>query len=368
VADSKLVRRAAIRIVQDHGRELYMFSLPAEVLSQIADVRRARRTPDGELVGYQRSVAPRHVRNIVEYLDSNDVLMPNSIVLALSRRALFRANHGSDAGSGCSGTIELPVAPLGSRKAAWIVDGQQRATALAASARRGLSVPVNAFFADERVQRDQFLRVNSVRPVPRQLVDELLPSLHARLPGALRSRRLPSILCDELNSRRRSPFRQLIRRATFVKGLGGKGVVSDGPMMRMLQNSLQRSHTALSPFISHGVDADIDRMVEVLCCFWDAARAAFPKAWGLAPSQSRLMHAAGIVAMGALMDHVMPNVDVRAPRDRDRVERRLRQMAPSCAWTERSWPKLGLEWNAVQSVASHVRDLSHLLISLYERA
>jgi len=59
----------------------------------------------------------------------------------------------------------------------------------------------------------------------------------------------------------------------------------------------------------------------------------FAEAWGKPPAQSRLMHGAGIRAMGRLMDRVMAGVNPRDPRAIALVERELRMVAPICRWT-----------------------------------
>ena len=47
-----------------------------------------------------------------------------------------------------AGTLKIPFPNGDGRKPGWIVDGQQRALALARSRRQDFPVPVNAFIAD----------------------------------------------------------------------------------------------------------------------------------------------------------------------------------------------------------------------------
>jgi hypothetical protein len=50
-------------------------------------------------------------------------------------------------------------------------------------------VPVVAFVTDDlELQRDQFLRVNNTKPLPRGLVTELLPEVHLPISPRLSSR------------------------------------------------------------------------------------------------------------------------------------------------------------------------------------
>src|SRR3546814_7515057 len=70
---------------------------------------------------------------------------------------------------------------------------------------------------------------------------------------------------------------------------------------------------ALASFRSlDGGSTDPNAMYEVILQFWREVKLAFPDAWGLPPEQSRLMHSAGIAAIGALMDHLMPRATQHA--------------------------------------------------------
>ena len=95
----------------------------------------------------------------------------------------------------------------------------------------------------------------------------------------------------------------------------------------------------------------------------------FPDDWGKPASRSRLMHGAGIRAMGRLMDRVMSGVNPRDPKAVDLVEKELRRIAPICHWTD---GELGgaedIAWNDIQNVPRHIRMLSNLLIRAYVQA
>src|SRR5262245_19031273 len=170
---SNVLKRRALRIAQDSAHPLFMFSLTGRELLQIADISRISRDEAGKLIGYQRSEVRKHVQDIVDYLNSEQVVFPNSIILAISSRARFTQSRGPEVNDGCAsaGMLEIPLPVNGDPKPAWIVDGQQRALALSKSNKDQIPVPVNAFLADEvSLQRDQFLRVNNTRPLPRGLI------------------------------------------------------------------------------------------------------------------------------------------------------------------------------------------------------
>jgi DGQHR domain-containing protein len=170
----------ALRLTQTADFPLYLFSLTAAEILQIADISRITRNQAGDLIGYQRPEVRQHIQEIVEYLNSDEVIFPNPIILALSSGVRFTQSRGPKVSDGftATGIMEIPLPNGEDPKQGWIVDGQQRALALAQATRRDFPVPVNAFIADSvDVQRDQFLRINNTRPLPRGLVAELLPTV-----------------------------------------------------------------------------------------------------------------------------------------------------------------------------------------------
>lgn len=364
-----LVRRA-LRIEQDPEHPLFLFTLTAEELIRIADISRLSRDEDGKLIGYQRPEVRRHIENIVEYLDSGDVVFPNSIILALSSDVFFRQSRGPkvDDGLAVIGTIELPMPKNGAPKPAWIVDGQQRTMALANSSRRDFPVPVNAFIADDvEIQRDQFLRINNTKPLPRGLIDELLPEVSTLLPANLAARKAPAALCDMLNRDPESPFCGLIRQASTKGGKRGQAVVADTVLIKMLQESFSSPSGVLFPFrnIATGV-TDFVGVRSILIAYWSAVRDTFPDAWGLPPEKSRLMHGVGIRSMGRLMDRVMSSVAADSIRAGVQARKELERIGPFCHWTSGNWEDLGgIRWNELQNVPSHIRMLANHLIRAY---
>lgn len=367
-APKKYLRRRALRLQQDAAHPLYVFSLTGEELLAISDVSRISRSDAGKLIGYQRPEVKRHVQDIVTYLNGDKVLFPNSIILALSSAVRFTRSRGPevDDGLAAAGIIEIPLPAGGETKPAWIVDGQQRAMALSKCKRKQFPIPVNAFVADEvDLQRDQFLRVNNTRPLPRGLITELLPEVSTALPARLAARKLPSAVCDWLNQNPESPFHKLIVRASAPANAGG--VVTDTAVVQMIEESLGSTSGCLFPYRNIATsETDVDGICAVLVTYWSAVKNVFPDAWGKPPGKSRLMHGAGIRSVGRLMDRVMAGINARAPRAREAVERELGRVAPVCRWTSGNWEDLNdLAWNDLQNVPRHIRILSNLLIRTY---
>lgn len=363
------LRRRALRIDQNGKRALYLFALTGDEILQIADISRISRDDADRLLGYQRPEVRRHVQDIVDYLDSDDILFPNAIILALSSRVRFTRSRGPQVhDDGVSaGILDIPLAGNGQGKPAWIVDGQQRTLALSKSTRAGLPVPVSAFVADEvDLQRDQFIRVNNQRPLPRGLLTELLPEIVAPLPTKLAVRKIPAALCEWLSTDSQSPFCGLIKRTSMNKHQKRKAVVSDTAIVRMIEESLTSPSGALFPFRNSTTEeTDFAGIGSVLVSYWQAVRDTFPEAWGKPPAKSRLMHGTGIRSMGRLMDRIM---GWHRPAEGDPSAYALRELAriaPMCRWTSGQWDELGLAWNEIQNVSRHMRMLTDVLIRTY---
>lgn len=362
------IRRRALRVVQDPKHPVLLFALTAEELAEVASVSRVGRGESGDLIGYQRPEVRKHVQTIQAYLDSGkgQTLFPNTVILALTSAATFVQVRGPkvDDGLAEAGTLHIPLPSPGQPKPAWIVDGQQRALALARCKHRDMPVPVSAFIADDvATQREQFLRINSTKPLPRGLVTELLPEVDTLLPANLAARRVPATLCDLLNRDPQSPFFGLIRRSS-VKSNSKAAVLADTAVIQMLQDSFTNPSGCLFSYrnIATG-ETDFEGVQRLIYVYWGAVRECFPDAWGKTPRQSRLMHSVGLRAMGKLMDRVMATMDVHHKSTPVRVRKELEAVRPVCAWSSGSWAELdGRRWDELQNVPSHQKMLTNLLL------
>jgi DGQHR domain-containing protein len=364
-----LIRRAT-KLAQGDQISLYQFALTSDEITAVADISRLSRDDTGKLLGYQRREVKRHVADITDYLDSAAPLFPHPLIIAFSSKVAFTRSRGLRVNDGVStaGTISIPLPRDGEAKPGWLVDGQQRALALSRSRRRDFPVPVCAFITDDvEVQRDQFLRINNARPLPRGLVTELLPEVSCSLPANLAVRKVPAAICDLLNREEASPFRGLIRRPSTSEKEKANAVIADTVVVKMIEESLTHTSGCLFPYrnVATG-ECDHSGIWSVLLAFWCAVRDIFPDAWGKPPTKSRLMHGVGIRAMGKLMDRMMASIDPRA-RDAGKVVRRdLAAIAPLCRWTSGAWAELGgMEWNELQNLHRHLSVLSNFLIRAY---
>ena len=370
-AKTSTITRRALRFRQSPDCLLYVFSLTASQILQIADISRVSRDQSGDLIGYQRPEVRQHIQEIITYLDGEEVIFPNPIIIALPSTVKF--TNGRGIGVPCDhsdqGRIHIPLPADGAPKVGWIVDGQQRALALARAKCQDLAVPVNAFVTDSvDIQRDQFLRINNTRPLPRGLVTELLPTISSPLPPRLALRKTPSALCDLLNSDEQSPFYGLIKRSSTSVEARRQTTITDTSIVNMLNDSLTQPSGCLFPFRNMTTgETDFAGIWLLLLTYWSAVRETFPDAWGKPPAQSRLMHGAGLRAMGRLMDRIMATVDVRQKSAVDQVLKDLALIAPHCHWTSGTWDEMDMRWNDVQNVGRHTNQLSSYLIRVYLR-
>lgn len=355
----------ALRTRQAEHVDVYAFFVPGADLLRIAEISRVHRDGEGTLHGFQRKEIRSHVQSIVEFLDQGPVLFPNSIILAISPRAAFTRSRGTkpdgDVKASESGTLRIPI-PRDGSKEAWIVDGQQRSMALAQAQNKSFPVPVVAFVSTElSMHREQFILVNKARPLSPRLINELLPEVDGELPRDLAPRRIPSELVNRLNTSPDSPFCGLVRRPSEDNP---DAVVTDTAIIKMIRNSINSPLGALAPYkASPSRPADATAMYRVLAAFWSAVRDTFPEAWARSPTESRLMHSAGIEAMGYLMDRVMTRASNNADLRRHSLDA-LTPIAPHCHWTSGRWPDLDRDWNDIQNVSRDIRLLSDQLARL----
>jgi DGQHR domain-containing protein len=357
----------AVRAVRTEqaDKAVYAFFVAGADLLKIAEISRVHRDGEGSLQGFQRKGIKSHVQAITEFLDKGPVLFPNAIILAISPRARFTQTRGErpdgDVRSCQAGTLRIPLPSDGS-KAAWIVDGQQRSIALSQARDKSFPVPVVAFVSEElSVHREQFILVNKAKPLDPRLINELLPEVDAVFPRDLSTRKVPSELVNRLQTSADSPFQGLIKRPSDDSPAA---VVIDSALIKAIRNSVSSALGALAPYKASGdCPADVDAMYKALVAYWSAVRSVFPEAWGRPPTESRLMHSAGIEAMSLLMDRIMsraaPGIDLQL-HARDALGR----IAPHCRWTSGRWQELQRDWNEIQNVGRDIKLLSGHLARL----
>jgi DGQHR domain-containing protein len=363
------LRLPALEVRQGPKRTLYCFAIDGKTLSEFTTVSRVRRPEAAAIEGYQRPEVLSHIAEIRDYLEANDPMIPNSVVVAFDRRVRFEpASAGrGEPGYSRAGLLIIPVQDGldEADRPGWVVDGQQRIAAIRSARIESFPICVVAFITDDdQEQREQFILVNSTKPLPKGLIYELLPLTTAKLPSLLNGRRFPALLLDRLNHDPDSPLRGLIRTPTV-----GTGLIKDNSVLKMIENSL--SDGVLYRFRGADVDSDrdIDSMLHVLHAFWRATSQVFRDAWGISPRRSRLMHGAGIVSIGFVMDAIADRYRRFGIPDVEQFRKDLEPLRDVCRWTDGYWdfgPGIQRKWNEIQNTPRDIKTLANYLLVQYK--
>lgn len=178
----------ALKIKQGPKRELFSFAISGKSIQEIASISRVKRE-DNNLAGYQRPEVSSHIGEIARYLESDNPMIPNAIVIAFDERVSFTPLSED----GTFGELKIPLVDGEETKPGWVVDGQQRSAALREADCGDFQMPVSAFITnDTQEQREQFILVNSTKPLPKGLIYELLPFTETKLARPLQKKRFPA--------------------------------------------------------------------------------------------------------------------------------------------------------------------------------
>jgi DGQHR domain-containing protein len=335
---------SAIKAVQSPQHAVFSFAASASQIFAIARIERAGRSDAGTLRGFQRPQIAAHIHEIRDYLGREDAVLPNSIVLAFTDRVTIRPVTGNVV------TVEVDIAggPPG-----LIVDGQQRLSALEPLTNKSFEVFVSGIVCNsEEELRRQFILINNTRPLPKELIYELLPGLE-NLPERMTSRSMASALTQRLNFDRNSSLHRQIRLHT-----NPDGTIASNALQRVIMTS--RSHGALR-VLAQTPDGD-EKCFQFMSDFYRAVQAVFKRDWdGLTLKTSRLVHSVGIISMGRVMEVAFHVCQARAFGDFCGV---LESIRDQTYWTHGRWLIGSGEsareraWNEFQSTHPDIQMLS----------
>ncbi|MBI05804.1 MAG: hypothetical protein CMM54_02360 [Rhodospirillaceae bacterium] len=336
----------AIKARQSKKHDVFVFAATAQEVFELAEVKRAGRSEQGDLFGFQRPKISTHIHEIRDYLKRDEAVLPNSVVLAFVNGVTMTDTNDGTA----KVTIDISNGPCG-----LIVDGQQRLSALQPLADRDFQIFVSAIVCkDEEELRRQFILINNTRPLPKELIYELLPSVKG-LPYRLSNRSFAAALTARLNFDKKSSLFSVIRQHT-----NPSGILSSNAIQKTIMNS--RSNGAIREFI-HMPDGE-DRAFSLISDFYGAVQDVFPEAWGgMNPKTSRLVHGAGIQSMGYAMEMAYAR---HAARDRNSFADKIMCLKEHVAWTSGYWKFPGEDrpWNKLQNTAPDIRLLSDFLVRI----
>lgn len=317
----------------------------AEEILSFARIDRIGRDRQGDLFGFQRPQIAGHIKEISDYLEKDDAVLPNPIVVAFTK--FVRVSQPENGVATLK--IDCNNGPPG-----FVVDGQQRLSALASLPDKSFQVFVSILICpDEDELRRQFILINNTRPLPKSLIYELLPSVDG-LPDRLSSRSFAADLVAQLNNREDSSLRGLVNQHT-----NPEGVIKDTALQRLIMNSYNDG--AIREFL---VSAEVkEKSLSLISNFFAAVQDTFPEAWEeQTPRTSRLVHGAGIQALGYVMEVIY---GWEGSVDQEAFAKHLQSLTPVVAWTKGSWSFSESDvrpWNKIQNLNRDVIQLADFLI------
>ncbi|MGJ7523397.1 DGQHR domain-containing protein DpdB [Variovorax sp. LT1P1] len=346
----KRFKFTAIRACQADGHDVFSFAATPQEVLDFAEIERVGRQDDGQLKGFQRHQIASHIKEIRDYFTRDDALLPNAVIIAFI--------DGITAKDRSNGVVDIEIDATQS-KPGFVVDGQQRLSALSGLNKPGFQVFVSVLVCkDYNELRQQFVLINNTRPLPKTLIYELLPTVEG-LPERFTARKFSARVVDRLNFTRGTALYGEIRQHT-----NPKGVISDTAMQRLIMNSV--SDGAMRDFIR--LDDYEDRAFHIVNEFFEAIRLVFGPEWtGMTPRTSRLKHGAGIVAMGFVMELLY---SAEGATTRDQFASALRLIRPYTAWTSGQWNFSSDDicpWNGIQNTPADIDVLANHLVRLTKR-
>lgn len=319
-------------------------------LRRFAAIDRISRDDGGQISGFQRPQIAAHIREIKDYLESENAILPNPIVIAFTEGA--KIDHSENQ---CRLTVQTGGGPVG-----FVVDGQQRLSALLQLDQKDMEVFVSAIICQDAAElRRQFVLINNTRPLPKSLIYELLPGVSG-LPQRLTNRAFASDLTARLNYDQASSLKGLIHQHT-----NPGGTISDTAIQRVIMNSL--SDGMMREFVRRDGNGTAERRCfDLVSNFYRAVAKAFEDAWLPlhTPKTSRLVHGAGIVALGYVME-VLALLD--GARETEEFAKGLGSLVGQTAWTTGEWDFGGGDrrhWKAIQNVNRDIVTLAQHLITI----
>lgn len=346
---AEFLRFRAIQAKQSNRHQVFTFAATAAEISSVARIDRIGRTTQGDLFGFQRPQVAAHIQEIRDYLKLEDSVLPNSVVLAFVNGITLKEFDNGMA----EVVVDIENGPPG-----FVVDGQQRLTALGPLENRDFQVFVSAIVCDsEEELRRQFILINNTRPLPKELIYELLPSVR-NLPHRMTSRSFAANLTTRLNYSGEEGAAAL--KGEIKQHTNPRGTISSNAIQKVIMNS--RTNGALRNF-GNAEDSE-EKSLELISDFYGAVMDVFPEAWiGMSPRTSRLKHSVGIIAMGFAMEVAFT---VHGARNRIQFAEKLRCLVDMdcCAWTTGLW-NFGDEsriWDRLQNTQPDIRLLSDFVV------
>jgi hypothetical protein len=168
-----------------------------------------------------------------------------------------------------------------------------------------------------------------------------------------------------LNSDEKSPFFEKIQTPT-----NPDGKIKDNTILRMLEYSILEGvlYNFRDPKTG---DGDVKKMCSIVNNFFGAVRDRFPEDWELTPRKSRLVHGAGIISMGFLMDQIATKSKKGTVTSKSVFATEIELIAGKLRWSSGFWviPGKGkVQWNDFQNTSKDLSILTSHILDLYAQA
>lgn len=337
------------------GTERLTFTLDGRLIRAFAAVDRLDAIAG---TGQQRDEIIKHVKEISEGI-KDGIQVPNSILLTFNSDVFVWDEDISDPPPaswvicrklGDWSVITLPdsggrviqeVAPIeldipyrnaafDEEKCALLVDGQQRTAALALvdiDAVPSFQLSVNATITSPEVARQTFRVANNTVKISTDFSRALLGLLD-EVPGYVRQeRRIAQAVKILALDDAQSPFFKLVKHP----GMEGRG-------FPIAYNTL---FSVVSSFENSGLEFGEDPHVlaETVSNAFCIVREVWTNAWGKSPKDSRLMHGAGLRAVGSVLVDLIKvqvainNHDINSPAIWPEIRKSLARLESKVLWT-----------------------------------
>lgn len=320
------------------------FAATAADVLRFATIDRIGRDAQGELSGFQRPQVAAHIREIRDYLEKPNSVLPNPIVVAFTDGVRVEPLDG--------GLARLHI-NMSAGAPGLVVDGQQRLSALA-DIDRSFQIFVSALICrNEAELRRQFVLINNTKPLPKSLIYELLPTVDD-LPPRLSRRSTAANITARLN------FENTALKGRIKQHTMPDGMIADTVMQKVIMESL--TNGVLREAIKG--HKGVERSVRLVSNFFEAVKQTFHGDWhGHTPATSRLLHGAGIQALGDVMEVLAARADARSVEE---FRAGLECLKGKTAWTSGDWNFDGevRRWKSLQNVNRDVALLKHYLVGL----
>lgn len=307
----------------------YVFVVDGKIISRHLAVQKLEwHIKDSNPKAYQRSLNMAKVRDVVNYLNTDEPFMPNSITIALKEGSLkFNPLPKQEKGLIEIGSIEIngkigvnketgekEALPY-EKRIGFIVDGQHRMRAIQDSMVKEGSYPINivAFDGvDTKFQLNQFYFLNQTVPISRGHINVLRAELNIITYGKEGER----IIIDQIAKMLREDFHDSpFKTGVYVKipkVTGGK--IKNTVVSKMIGSyaiKTDKLRTKWKPDPRDMSEQDKKYVARYLYIFWQAIREMFKDDWEDLGKKG-LTSATSIYALTSyIMPGVMADIDIK---------------------------------------------------------